>query len=111
MTTELLIEDQIVGTGPEVISGDTVAIHYTGMFEDGKVFDSSHERGESFTTKIGVGRVIQGWDQGILGMKVGGKRKLTIPGNLAYGPSGIAGVIPPNATLVFETELLHISGK
>ena len=111
MASELIIEDQQLGTGAEVASGDTVTMHYTGMFEDGKTFDSSHERGEPFTTKIGVGRVIQGWDQGILGMKVGGKRKLTIPGNLAYGPSGIAGVIPPNATLVFETELLAIQGK
>lgn len=108
MTQELIITDTIVGTGPEVKSGDTVTIHYRGTLEDGTEFDSSYGRGQPFSTVIGVGRVIQGWDQGIVGMKVGGKRTLTIPGNLAYGPMGIPGVIPPNATLVFETELVYV---
>jgi FKBP-type peptidyl-prolyl cis-trans isomerase len=111
MTTqskELSIEDTFVGTGAEVKSGDIVTIHYAGRLEDGKQFDSSYDRGEPFSTKIGVGMVIAGWDQGIVGMKVGGKRVLTIPGYMAYGDRGIPGVIPPNATLIFETELLDV---
>lgn len=104
----LKIEDLKVGTGEEVKSGDTVSMHYLGTLENGEKFDSSYDRGQPFQTKIGVGQVIQGWDKGVPGMKVGGKRKLTIPGPLAYGSQGIPGTIPPNATLIFEVELVEI---
>lgn len=104
----LKIEDLKVGTGEEVKSGDTVSMHYKGTFENGDKFDSSYDRGAPFQTQIGVGRVIQGWDKGVPGMKVGGKRKLIIPGALAYGSQGILGAIPPNATLIFEVELVQI---
>ncbi len=106
--TELKIEDTQVGTGTEVKSGDTVVMHYTGTLLDGTKFDSSVDRGEPFTTQIGVGQVIQGWDQGVPGMKVGGKRKLTIPANLAYGERGAGALIPPNSALIFEVELLEV---
>jgi FKBP-type peptidyl-prolyl cis-trans isomerase len=105
---EVKIEDTQEGTGQEVKSGDTVVIHYRGTLEDGTVFDSSYDRGEPFTTQIGVGQVIQGWDQGVPGMKVGGKRKLTIPPSLGYGEAGAPPTIPPNATLIFEVELVGI---
>jgi len=101
------IEDTLVGTGAEVESGDTVVMHYKGTLEDGTQFDSSYDRGEPFETQIGVGKVIQGWDQGVPGMKVGGKRKLTIPSELGYGEQG-QGSIPPNSTLIFEVELLEV---
>lgn len=107
-TDEFKIEDIIVGTGKEVATGDTVSVHYTGWLKDGTKFDSSVDRNEPFETKIGVGRVIQGWDMGILHMKKGGKRKLTIPYNLGYGEAGAPPVIPGFATLVFEVELLDI---
>lgn len=90
-------------------AGDTVSVHYVGKLQDGTIFDSSLERGTPITFPLGVGRVIQGWDQGILGMCVGEKRKLTIPSHLAYGKQG-AGKIPPDATLVFTTELMDIEG-
>lgn len=106
--TELKIEDIEVGTGPEVKSGDTVVIHYTGTFEDGEKFDSSVDRGIPFETKIGVGYVIAGWDKGVPGMKKGGKRKLFIPYTLGYGEEGAGNVIPPLADLIFEMELLDI---
>jgi FKBP-type peptidyl-prolyl cis-trans isomerase len=106
---DLQIEDLVVGTGVEVGQGDTVTIHYKGMLEDGTVFDESYKRGEPFSTPIGVGYVIKGWDVGIMGMKVGGKRKLTIPYDMAYGEGGIPGSIPAKATLIFETELLKIN--
>lgn len=105
---DLIIEDILVGTGTEVKSGDTVTIHYSGTLENGKKFDSSYDRGTPFSTPIGIGYVIPGWDQGVIGMKVGGKRKLTIPFNLAYGEAGIPGVIPPKSTLIFELELVDI---
>ena len=105
---DLIIDDILIGTGSEVKTGDTVAIHYTGILENGKKFDSSLDRGTPFSTPIGVGYVIPGWDQGVIGMKVGGKRKLTIPFSLAYGEAGIPGVIPPKSTLIFDLELVDI---
>ncbi len=105
---KLIIEDLIVGTGVEVKSGDGVVMHYCGTLENGSKFDSSYDRGQAFETEIGVGQVIRGWDEGVPGMKVGGKRKLTIPYEMAYGERGIPGVIPPKATLIFEVELIDI---
>ena len=105
--TDLVIEDLSVGAGEAAQSGDTVSVHYTGWLTDGTQFDSSYDRGQPFTFQLGTGGVIQGWDQGVAGMQVGGKRQLTIPPDLAYGPSG-RGVIPPNATLIFEVELVEI---
>lgn len=105
--TELIIEDTKIGTGNEVKSGDNISIHYTGTLEDGTKFDSSYNRGQPLETQIGVGQVIEGWDKGIVGMKVGGKRKLTIPYQMAYGEDGY-GPIPPKATLIFEVELMDI---
>ena len=108
MTTQLQITDTVVGVGAEVKKGDTIVMHYRGTLEHGTEFDSSYGRGEPFSCPIGVGYVIKGWDEGIIGMKVGGQRKLVIPGNLAYGERGAGGLIGPNATLVFECELLGI---
>ncbi len=105
---ELKTEDLKEGTGPEVKNGDTVVMHYTGWLEDGTKFDSSHDRNEPFETKIGVGYVIKGWDLGIPGMKVGGKRRLIIPHELGYGKYGVDPIIPGFATLIFEVELLKI---
>ena len=105
---ELKIEDLKIGTGREVKSGDTVVMHYVGTLDDGEKFDSSYDRGFPFETQIGVGHVIKGWDQGIPGMKIGGKRKLTIPSDLGYGSQGAGLVIPPFATLIFEVELVDI---
>ena len=108
--TELKIEDELVGNGDEAVTGMKVTVHYMGTLMDGTMFDASRNHGnDGFTFTLGAGQVIKGWDQGVAGMKVGGKRKLTIPSDLAYGPSGIGGVIPPNATLVFEVELLKVS--
>ena len=104
----LKIEDLKIGTGPEVKSGDTVSIHYLGTLENGKKFDSSYDRGQPFETQIGVGQVIKGWDQGVVGMKVGGKRKLIIPPELGYGSQEIPGAIPANSTLIFDVELVKI---
>jgi FKBP-type peptidyl-prolyl cis-trans isomerase len=107
--TDLQIEDVIVGTGEEAVAGKMVTVHYTGTFPDGRPFDSSVDRGEPFTFKLGARQVIQGWDMGVAGMKIGGKRILTIPSHLAYGERGAGNVIPPNATLVFEVELLGVA--
>lgn len=96
------------GTGDTPVPRQLVTVHYTGTLPNGKVFDSSLKRGEPFTFPIGTGRVIKGWDEGVASMKVGGKRELVIPANLAYGKSGVPGVIPPNSTLIFEVELLDI---
>ncbi len=104
----LKIEDLTVGSGPEAKAGDTVAVHYTGWLTNGTKFDSSKDRGRPFTFPLGAGRVIRGWDEGVVGMQVGGHRKLTIPPELGYGAAGAAGVIPPNSVLVFEVELLEI---
>ena len=103
------VEDFVVGDGPEAKSGDTVSVHYTGTLTDGTKFDSSVDRGQPFSFPLGKGRVIKGWDVGVAGMKVGGKRKLIIPPAEGYGAQGAGGVIPPNATLVFEVELLKIN--
>ena len=106
--TKLEITDTAVGTGDEVASGDRVVMHYKGTLLDGTEFDSSYKRNEPFETTIGIGEVIKGWDEGIPGMKVGGKRKLVIPANMAYGEAGSPPAIPPNSPLVFEVELLEI---
>jgi len=103
----LQMQDLIVGTGREVKSEDTVTVNYLGTLTNGTKFDSSYDRNQPFTTQIGVGQVIKGWDEGIVGMKVGGKRKLVIPTDLGYG-SQAAGSIPPNSTLIFEVELLSV---
>jgi peptidylprolyl isomerase len=104
----LKYEDIVVGTGASPQSGQNVTVHYTGTLEDGTKFDSSLDHGQPFTFQIGVRRVIQGWDEGVMTMKVGGKRKLVIPPQLGYGARGYPPVIPPNATLVFEVELLDV---
>src|SRR5258708_4609371 len=107
MAEKFKVEDLKVGEGKEVFGGDHILIHYLGTLEDGTKFDSSYDRGEPFKTRIGVGQVIEGWDMGVVGMKVGGKRKLIIPSQLAYGDQEI-GTIPANSTLIFEVELLNI---
>lgn len=109
MTDQLQIEDLTVGSGAVATAGQQVEVHYTGWLTNGTKFDSSVDRGKPFVFPLGGGRVIQGWDQGVAGMKVGGKRRLTIPPHLGYGARGAGGVIPPNATLVFEVELLGVS--
>lgn len=105
---ELKVETVEEGSGREAESGDQVSVHYTGTLRDGTKFDSSYDRGEPYTFVLGIGQVIEGWDQGIVGMKVGEKRKLEIPSNLGYGTNG-SGVIPPNAGLIFETKLVSIN--
>ncbi|MCP9928701.1 FKBP-type peptidyl-prolyl cis-trans isomerase [Cyanobium sp. CH-040] len=105
----LRITDLTPGDGPEAKAGQTVVVNYRGTLENGREFDSSYGRGP-FSFPLGAGRVIRGWDEGVAGMQVGGKRKLVIPPDLAYGERGAGGVIPPNATLIFEVELLEIRG-
>mmetsp|Transcript_6686 Transcript_6686/g.18888 ORF Transcript_6686/g.18888 Transcript_6686/m.18888 type:complete len:110 (+) Transcript_6686:66-395(+) len=109
MSGGLQMEDILVGNGATASVGQKVSVHYTGWLTNGTKFDSSLDRGRPFQFNLGGGEVIQGWDQGVQGMKIGGKRKLTIPPHLGYGASGAGGVIPPNATLVFEVELLKLS--
>ena len=105
----LQIEELVVGTGAAAAAGQKVSVHYTGWLTNGTKFDSSKDRNEAFQFGLGRGQVIRGWDEGVQGMKVGGKRKLTIPPELGYGARGAGGVIPPNATLVFEVELLGVN--
>ena len=108
----LIFDDKVVGTGAEAKAGQDVKVHYTGWLfyggERGKKFDSSKDRGDPFEFPLGAGHVIKGWDEGVAGMKVGGTRVLTIPPQLGYGARGAGGVIPPNATLIFEVELLGV---
>jgi FKBP-type peptidyl-prolyl cis-trans isomerase len=108
MPSGLKYADQVVGTGDVAVAGKSVSVHYTGWLENGKKFDSSVDRGQPFSFPLGAGRVIKGWDEGVQGMKVGGKRKLTIPSDLGYGSRGAGGVIPPNAMLIFDVELLGV---
>jgi FKBP-type peptidyl-prolyl cis-trans isomerase FkpA len=110
ITTEsgLQYEELIVGEGAEAKAGQNVSVHYTGWLTDGQKFDSSKDRNAPFQFSLGAGMVIRGWDEGVQGMKVGGTRKLTIPAALGYGARGAGGVIPPNATLIFEVELLAV---
>ena len=105
----LAIEELVVGSGAAASAGQKVSVHYTGWLTNGTKFDSSKDRGDPFVFPLGKGQVIKGWDEGVAGMKVGGKRKLTIPSALGYGARGAGGVIPPNATLVFEVELLAVT--
>lgn len=107
-TTNLKIEDEKVGTGEEAVNGKKVTVNYAGTLADGTKFDSSYDRNEPFEFSLGMGEVIQGWDVGVLGMKVGGKRKLTIPPELGYGSAGAGNTIPADATLIFEVELLKV---
>ena len=100
--------DPVVGTGQSPASGETATVHYTGWLDNGKKFDSSHDHGQPFSFPVGAGRVIKGWDEGVMGMKIGGKRKLIIPSELGYGARGAGGAIPPNARLTFEVELLGV---
>jgi len=104
----LQIDDLRPGTGAEARPGNNVTVHYVGTLTDGRKFDSSRDRGQGFSFKLGAGQVIKGWDQGVAGMKVGQLRKLTIPPELAYGTRGFPPAIPPNSTLVFEVELLDV---
>lgn len=107
--TGLQIEEITLGTGATAAAGQQISVHYTGYLTDETKFDSSKDRSEPFSFALGMGHVIAGWDEGVQGMRVGGVRKLTIPPELAYGARGAGGVIPPNATLVFEIELLAIN--
>ena len=104
----LIIDDLVAGNGATASAGQSVTVHYTGWLTNGTKFDSSKDRGDPFVFDLGEGNVIKGWDEGVQGMKVGGKRKLTIPPQMAYGARGVPGAIPPNSVLVFEVELLGV---
>ena len=106
---QLKFEDIVVGNGPVAAAGRKVTVHYVGTLTDGKEFDSSRKRNKPFSFQLGAGHVIKGWDQGVEGMKVGGKRKLMIPPNLGYGAGGVPRIIPPNSPLIFEVELLSVN--
>ena len=108
MTDILIKTDLVVGEGAEAVAGKKVTVHYTGTLTDGKKFDSSHDRKQPFSFGLGSGQVIRGWDEGVAGMRVGGKRKLEIPHTMGYGARGFPPVIPPNSVLVFEVELLGV---
>lgn len=108
LPTELTVTDTVIGTGAEAKAGDTVTMNYVGMLPDGTVFDASAKHGQAFTFSLGAGQVIKGWDLGIVGMKEGGKRRLIIPAALAYGNQAVGGVIPANATLIFDVELVKV---
>jgi FKBP-type peptidyl-prolyl cis-trans isomerase FkpA len=115
MNAQLVKDDRTVGTGAEAVAGKRVTVHYTGWLFDatqpgnkGRKFDSSRDRNDPFTFRLGGGEVIEGWDRGVAGMKVGGQRTLTIPADMGYGARGAGGVIPPNATLLFDVELLDV---
>ena len=109
MPSGLGIKDEVVGTGAEAVAGKMVTVNYTGTLSDGKKFDSSYDHGQPFSFVLGAGQVIQGWDEGVAGMKVGGKRMLTIPPELGYGNQNVGGgLIPPNSTLIFEVELMDV---
>ena len=108
-TTQLIIKDEVVGTGEEAKAGNSVTVHYVGTLTNGTIFDASRNHGnQGFTFTLGAGQVIRGWDVGVAGMKVGGKRKLTIPSEMAYGNQAVGRIIPPNSTLVFEVELIKV---
>lgn len=107
-TSGLKYIDIVVGAGESPQRGQMVTVHYTGTLENGTKFDSSVDRGQPFVFPIGVGKVIKGWDEGVMTMRIGGKRKLIIPSELGYGATGAGGIIPPNATLIFEVELLGV---
>ncbi len=108
MFEELIVEDLVAGDGKIVVKGALITAHYTGWLADGTRFESSHDRGKPFQCVIGTGRVIKGWDQGLMGMQVGGKRRLSVPARLAYGERAIGDRIKPNSDLVFEIELLEV---
>ncbi|MBA6420911.1 FKBP-type peptidyl-prolyl cis-trans isomerase [Pseudomonas sp. 5Ae-yellow] len=108
MSNELTITDLCVGEGKECVKGALITTHYTGWLEDGSVFDSSHQRGKPFQCVIGTGRVIKGWDQGLMGMRVGGTRRLSVPAHLAYGERSVGEHIKANSDLQFEIELLEV---
>ncbi|HEY1042154.1 MAG TPA: FKBP-type peptidyl-prolyl cis-trans isomerase [Candidatus Paceibacterota bacterium] len=108
LPTDLVITDVVVGSGPEATPGQMVTVNYVGALPDGTIFDASANHGQPFAFQLGAGQVIRGWDEGVAGMKVGGKRRLVIPPDMAYGNQAVGGVIPANATLLFEVELLAV---
>lgn len=108
MASDLVIEDIVIGEGKAAVKGALITVHYRGCLEDGTQFDSSYDKNRPFECVIGTGRVIKGWDQGVVGMKVGGKRKLFVPAHLAYGERQVGSIIKPNSNLVFEVELLDV---